>query len=283
MATRGLGKINQLFALAKGSLFTSTGSENQELPAGSDGQVLIADSTQAKGIKWGTSSAVASPIYPAFPDGRPLVPDSNDDEFDAVPINPAWTVVVSASGASYLYNSGYATSGLAAKLTALNGVIRIAKAYVPGSGDFQVTMKAHLPNDAQGHGVYIYLMNDAAGAAFANGVRFAVEPQNGTAMFNFSKVVSGSWTYNIVNAGGGPSNQTFQSTVILHVQRKLGAYYFYASADGLQWTTAATARTDLSFTVNSVTLGMEQWTGTPVAPNRHLLIDWVRFNWIDLT
>jgi hypothetical protein len=44
---------NSLIANAKGSLITSTGSAVDDLTVGTDGQVLIADSGETLGLRWG--------------------------------------------------------------------------------------------------------------------------------------------------------------------------------------------------------------------------------------
>lgn len=41
--------------LAKGSLVASDGSSQRELPVGSDGEILLADSTETLGLKWATN------------------------------------------------------------------------------------------------------------------------------------------------------------------------------------------------------------------------------------
>jgi hypothetical protein len=44
---------NSLISGSKGSLITSTGSAVDDLPVGTNGQVLIADSGEALGLRWG--------------------------------------------------------------------------------------------------------------------------------------------------------------------------------------------------------------------------------------
>jgi hypothetical protein len=45
---------------SKGDLISHTGSDNVRVPVGTDGQILIADSTQTSGVKWGSVTGVGT-------------------------------------------------------------------------------------------------------------------------------------------------------------------------------------------------------------------------------
>lgn len=66
----GANALSRVAAIAKGGLWVSTGvgSAPVWLPAGSDGHILAADSTQTDGVKW-AQTAVSDPTEPADPTG----------------------------------------------------------------------------------------------------------------------------------------------------------------------------------------------------------------------
>ena len=64
-STTSTGAFNVLSpATAKGDLIGYNGSNNVRVPVGTDGQILLADSTQADGIKWGTAPTFTLTQFP---------------------------------------------------------------------------------------------------------------------------------------------------------------------------------------------------------------------------
>src|SRR3990172_1706299 len=60
--------------IAPGDLITHDGVDNTRIPVGDDGYVLIADSTQSTGLRWGTASGSA----PDFISGHIEAPDNKE-------------------------------------------------------------------------------------------------------------------------------------------------------------------------------------------------------------
>ena len=60
---------------AKGDLIAGTGSATfDNLPVGTNGQTLVADSTASTGLKWATASAASGPAFRAYPTTDQSIP-----------------------------------------------------------------------------------------------------------------------------------------------------------------------------------------------------------------
>lgn len=71
------GKISRMTGLAKGDIIVFRGpGDPVRLEAGSDGQVMVADSTSELGVRW----VDVDQIVPAVSENVETIPDLNDGE-----------------------------------------------------------------------------------------------------------------------------------------------------------------------------------------------------------
>jgi hypothetical protein len=173
---------------------------NARIPVGADTQALIADSTQALGVKWGAAGAAASQANEAQAAILINAASAGDaggraDQFPGASLNPKWTVTGSASqtvGNSSL--SIIRTSGSAA------ATVIVYETYTP-SGAFRVEGRfakvnsllsgdATTWNSANAH----LIVGD--GASFTNyvGVGFVID-------------AAGQWSPHMENQAGVQGNK----------------------------------------------------------------------------
>ena len=102
---------------SKGDIISHTGSDNVRVPVGTDGQILIADSTQTSGVKWGSVTGVGTVTSvgispPAFLTAGPAVESAGNISLTysgtAIPITSGGTglTALGTAGQVLRVNSG---------------------------------------------------------------------------------------------------------------------------------------------------------------------------------
>jgi hypothetical protein len=244
------------------------GSADDRLGVGSNGQVLTADSTQAKGIKWATpSGGTGSSKYWLEP---PSWASASDDEFDGASLDASWTEV--ANTAASVHFATVFPSCLAVKFSGASQQYAISKAFAP-PGDFSVLISfgfGFLTTNYAYLSVQLGDSVDPFSVAGANAWSIGLQ-YNGGRRLTAHKRVAGVNSFNVFDQTSWASQSAF-----LLIQRVSGVWMVYWAEDSRLGNFAPLSR-NLAFnpTVNYVMIGMG--TDSQTAPCMPV-VDFIRFN-----
>jgi hypothetical protein len=202
--------------------------------------------------------------YPFVP---PASPSAWDDEFEATTRDAKWTDTTT-SGATYDFHTTIA-SCVCLRANG-NYSLSLTQAFVPGAGDFSVTMCSYGAWDTNNQN-HLLALQDASGN---NIIRWVFYNAGGT-VSHYCDINAG-FTTSLSNTnwqGGSP----YVGRIFLHMQRVSGTYELYFSTHGYSWRRIHTVA--LATTVGKMWLFAGQNGVTTKA--RHA-IDFVRANWLTL-
>lgn len=214
---------------AKGDILTATADDTPSiLSVGSNGQLLTADSAQAKGVKWADAAPGMLPGH--YLDGAPASPHASDDEFNDNSLAVAWTKWDIAGTVITLTedSGGLSISNSNAVGTKYGGLYKTMPA-----GDISVMAKlSPWGREVVGTAFQaaLILFDDASGN---NPFTLIGWETNGVA----GALVVQTWsTYTGTVITGHVANATyFKNAWDYYRIRRIGTTYYYDIGNGLSW------------------------------------------------
>lgn len=197
------------------------------IPVGTNGQALVADSTQALGVKWGTpASATVPPWVSNSPDTPPASPSIYNDEFTSAATLPGggsaiWTALNASNIILSIVPNGLQMV-LGTSTSALSGIYQ----NVPGSGAWTAFTKVSIAG--------VQASNTLVGLFLSDGTKLRT-----WSLIQVPEFAHQTWSNSSTNVAlifGGINAFSPPSTLYLKIQNDLTNFTFSYSVDGYNYT-----------------------------------------------